>query len=107
MSNNISQEYVLVKSQDDAEQIKSRADLNKPQPVVLRVISFVLGMMVMVLLQLEHSASPFAIGVITLSFIAFLQLAVDNWHTKKQLKAVINIITGERGGMIQEVEHAT
>ena len=92
MTNNISQEYVLGKSHDDAKQINSRADLNKPQPVILRVVIFILGMIVMALLQLEHSSSPLAIGIITLSFIACLQLAVDNWHTRKQLKAVINIL---------------
>lgn len=92
MTNNISQDYVLAKSHDDAKQINSRADLNKPQPVVVRVVAFIIGMIVMALLQLEHSASPLVIGITTLSFIACLQLAVDNWHTKKQLKAVINII---------------
>jgi hypothetical protein len=93
MSNNISQEYTLGKSHNDAKQINLRVDLNKTQPVILRVIVFILGMIVMALLQLEHSASPLAIGIITLSFIACLQLAVDNWHTKKQLKAVINILS--------------
>jgi hypothetical protein len=93
MSNNISQENTLGKSHNDAKQINSRVVLNKTQPVILRVIVFILGMIVMALLQLEHSASPLAIGIITLSFIACLQLAVDNWHTKKQLKAVINILS--------------
>lgn len=94
MSKNINQEYILGKNHDEAKQINSRADLNKPQPVISRVIALILGMIVMALLQLEHSVSPLAIGIITLSFIACLQLAVDNWHTKQQQKAVIiNILT--------------
>jgi hypothetical protein len=92
MSNNISQEYILGKSHNDAQQINSRVDINNPQPVILRGIAFILGMIVIALLQLEQSESPLAIGIITLSFIASLQLAIDNWHTKKQLKAVIKIL---------------
>lgn len=92
MNNNISQEYVLAKSNYDAKQLNSRADMNKPQPVILRVIAFILGMIMMALLQFEHSASPLAIGLATFSFIVCLQLAVDNWHTKRKLNAVINVL---------------
>ena len=92
MSNNISQEYIFEKSVENVKQLEARAILNKPQPVMVRVIAFILGMVIMALLQLEQSASPMVIGILTLSVVISLQLAVDNWHTRKQLKAVINIL---------------
>lgn len=92
MSNNISQEYIFEKSGENAKQIEARAVLNKPQPVMVRVIAFLLGMVIMALLQLEQSASPMVIGILTIAVVICLQLAVDNWHTRKQLKAVINIL---------------
>ena len=69
MSNNISQEYIFEKSVENVKQLEARAILNKPQPVMVRVIAFILGMVIMALLQLEQSASPMVIGILTLSVV--------------------------------------
>ena len=40
-------EYILQSSVSDAQQIQARAELDKPQPVVLRVLAVILAMLVM------------------------------------------------------------
>lgn len=71
-------EYIIESSANDEKQIQARAELNKPQPVILRVLAFILGMLV--------------IGIITLTLVLCLQLAIDNWHTKSKLNAVLVLL---------------
>jgi hypothetical protein len=85
-------EYILQSSANDAKQIQARAELDKPQPVVLRVIALIFGMLVMAVLQFDHSISPLVIGIITLTLVLCLQLAIDNWHTKSKLNAVLVLL---------------
>jgi hypothetical protein len=82
-------EYILQSSANDAKQIQARAELDKPQPVVLRVIALIFGMLVMAVLQFDHSISPLVIGIMTLTLVCCLQLAIDNWHTKRKLNAAL------------------
>jgi uncharacterized membrane protein YoaK (UPF0700 family) len=82
-------EYILQSSANDAKQIQARAELDKPQPVVLRVLAVILAILVMVALQFDHSISPLVIGIITLTLVCCLQLAIDNWHTKRKLNAAL------------------
>lgn len=82
-------EYILQSSANEAKQIQARAELDKPQPVVLRVIALIFGMLVMMALQFDHSISPLVIGIMTLTLVLCLQLAIDNWHTKRKLNAVL------------------
>lgn len=85
-------EYILKSSANDAEQIQARAVLDKPPPVVLRVLAFILAMLVMAALQFEHSLSPLVIGIITLTLVLCLQLAIDNWHTKNKFNAALVLL---------------
>ena len=85
-------EYIIESSANDAKQIQARAELNKPQPVILRVLAFILGMLVMPVLQFDHSITPLVIGIITLTLVLCLQLAIDNWHTKSKLNAVLVLL---------------
>ena len=85
-------EYILQSSISDAQQIQARAELDKPQPVILRVLAFILAMLVMAGLQFDHSISPLVIGIITLTLVLGLQLAIDNWHTKRKLNAVLVLL---------------
>lgn len=82
-------EYILESSANQARQVQARAVLNKPQPVILRVLAFFLAMLVMVALQFDHSISPLVIGIITLTLALCLQLAIDNWHTQRKLNAAL------------------
>lgn len=43
----------------------------------------------MMALQFDHSISPLVIGIMTLTLVCCLQLAIDNWHTKRKLNAVL------------------
>jgi len=85
-------EYILQSSANDAKRIQARAVLDKPQPVVLRVLAFILAMLVTAVLQFDHSISPLVIGIITLTLVFCLQLAIDNWHTKSKLNAALVLL---------------
>lgn len=85
-------EYILQSSAHDAKQIQARAALDKPQPVVLRVLAIIDGMMVMAALQFDHSISPLVIAIITLTLVLCLQLVIDNWHTKSKLNAALVLL---------------
>ena len=85
-------EYILQSSANEAKQIQARAELDKPQPVVLRVLAVILAMLVMAGLQFDPSISPLVIGIITLTLVLCLQLAIDNWHTKRKLNAVLVLL---------------
>jgi hypothetical protein len=95
MSNNLDQEYILATSNDDIKQIIARAELNKGQPVLLRVIALISAILIMSYLQIDQSVNSMTTAVITMSFALCLQLAVDNWHTRKKLNAVIVLLQTE------------
>ena len=51
--------------------------------------SFLRGAMA---LSQRLGVSPLVIGIITLTLVLGLQLAIDNWHTKRKLNAVLVLL---------------
>lgn len=85
-------EYILESSAHEAQQIQARAVLDKPQPVILRVMAFIVGMLVMAALQFDYTLSPLVTGIMTLTLVLCLQLAIDHWYTKSKLHAALVLL---------------